>query len=160
MVDVVWRRSSYDNRVHAFSLAQIASARSYLEALCSHTAPPVRAPGGPHASVLGQPQGLPPAPARDVERPTLGQFVDQRLVLDEPPARSPAADLPRPVLLVPALPIAHPRWTSVERPSATSVRISASGRRTRPMPSICSEDTPRVLSRHGLQCGDRQQCRR
>ncbi len=40
MVNTVWRRSGYDNQVHAFSLAQIASGRSYLEAVCEHTVPP------------------------------------------------------------------------------------------------------------------------
>jgi hypothetical protein len=30
MVNIVWRRSGYDKQVHAFSLAQIASGRSYL----------------------------------------------------------------------------------------------------------------------------------
>ncbi len=39
-VNIVWRRSGYDKQVHAFSLAQIASGRSYLEAICEHTAPP------------------------------------------------------------------------------------------------------------------------
>lgn len=42
MVNVVWRRSSYDQQVHAFPLAQVAEAgRRYLEAVCSHSAPPV-----------------------------------------------------------------------------------------------------------------------
>ena len=40
MVNVVWRRSGCDKQVHAFSLAQIASGRSYLEAVCEHIVPP------------------------------------------------------------------------------------------------------------------------
>ena len=41
MVNVVWRRSGYDQQVHAFPLGQVAEAgRSCLEAICSHTAPP------------------------------------------------------------------------------------------------------------------------
>ena len=41
IVNIVWRRSGYDRQVHAFPLAQIAEAnRAYLEAICSHSAPP------------------------------------------------------------------------------------------------------------------------
>ncbi len=41
IVNIAWRRSGCDEQVHAFPLAQIAEAgRGYLEAVCSHTAPP------------------------------------------------------------------------------------------------------------------------
>ncbi len=41
IANIVWRRSGYDEQVHAFPLAQIAEpGRGYLEAVCSHSAPP------------------------------------------------------------------------------------------------------------------------
>ncbi len=41
MVNISWRRSSKDDRVHAFPLGQITEpGRRYLEALCSHCARP------------------------------------------------------------------------------------------------------------------------
>ena len=39
MVNISWRRSARDQQVHAFPEAQAAEPR-YLEALCSHSAPP------------------------------------------------------------------------------------------------------------------------
>ena len=41
IANVVWRRSSRDKQVHAFLVPQLAEPdRSFLEALCRHTAPP------------------------------------------------------------------------------------------------------------------------
>ena len=41
IANVAWRRSDRDRQVHAFVLTQIAEAnRTYLEALCRHSAPP------------------------------------------------------------------------------------------------------------------------
>ena len=40
-MNIVWRRSSYDQQVHAFRPEQVAEAgRGYLEAICSHSLPP------------------------------------------------------------------------------------------------------------------------
>ncbi len=41
MVNISWRRSAKDDRVHAFPLVQIAEPRSYLVALCRHSVRPV-----------------------------------------------------------------------------------------------------------------------
>ncbi len=38
MVNISWRRSTKDDQVHAFDLAQIAEPRSFLVALCSQAA--------------------------------------------------------------------------------------------------------------------------
>ena len=40
MVNVSWRRSTYDDQVHAFPVAQVAEPRSFLVAICSHSARP------------------------------------------------------------------------------------------------------------------------
>ncbi len=55
LVNVVWRRSVKDDQVHAFDLAQIAEPRSFLVAICSHSARPTAlAPAGhrAHGSAL------------------------------------------------------------------------------------------------------------
>ena len=38
-MNISWRRSARDQRVHAFPL-EVAEPRSYLQAICSHTVPP------------------------------------------------------------------------------------------------------------------------
>ena len=41
IANVVWRRSSRDGQVHAVLLPKVAEpGRSYLEAVCRHSAPP------------------------------------------------------------------------------------------------------------------------
>ena len=40
MVNISWRRSAKDQRVHAFRVEQVAEPRSFLMALCSHSARP------------------------------------------------------------------------------------------------------------------------
>ena len=41
MVNISWRRSTKDQRVHAFPVAQIAEPRSFLKAICSDSVRPV-----------------------------------------------------------------------------------------------------------------------
>ena len=38
--NISWRRSARDQQVHAFALGQAAEPRSFLVAVCSHTARP------------------------------------------------------------------------------------------------------------------------
>ena len=40
LVNVVWRRSAKDDQVHAFPAVQAAEPRSFLVAICSHSARP------------------------------------------------------------------------------------------------------------------------
>ncbi len=40
MVNISWRRSTKDQRAHAFPVAQIAEARSFVKAICSHSVRP------------------------------------------------------------------------------------------------------------------------
>ena len=40
MVNISWRRSAKDQRVHAFPAVQAAEPRSFLVAICSHSVRP------------------------------------------------------------------------------------------------------------------------